>query len=692
MKALPGFLYRFKIVFVIIICLSPALALRSQVVDSLEQIVAEQPDDQSKVDNLIQISRNYFFIAQYDSSLARCETALKLAERLNYLPGQGDAYYIKSNIYRSISDYKTSLALAEKYLEIFSGLMDTMRLAKGYYHLGLLYKDMEDYELTIFYCQKSLSYAIAYHSIPIEMGIYNCIGSVFNSYSKYDSASYYYLKALDLIEKNGLDLHLPTLMNNLGDVYLADHQYENARGYFTKSLELSIEANSKPMQALSSNNLGRVEAAESNFDKAIALYNRSYDIYQELGHKQGIASINNNIGDTYFKQGKYSLALSYFTKALDLYKEIGYFTGIVNSSLNIASAYSELGRRQEAKIMQDSCIVWAKSSGNAKLLLSSYGNIVDNLEDAGDYKTSNHYMSLYIGLRDSLYNIDKTKAINTLLLKYEKGKDQARILELEKENLKKTYQRNAFIFTILGMLALALFVFIYLRQKSKHARIIAEQKIRQLEEEKKLMAAKLLVEGQEEERKRIATELHDGLGVLLSATRMQFSTIMDKSPENREMIERASKMLEQASGDVRKISHNMMPGLLTKLGFYEAVEDLLEKIDDSGELHASCTITGEQERLPENREIMLYRIVQEMVNNSLKHARAKNIKLNILVQPGFIDLYFSDDGIGFEYDTKIESESFGLKSIQSRVNFLNGSIKIETSPGEGVRYKVHVPV
>jgi two-component system, NarL family, sensor kinase len=96
------------------------------------------------------------------------------------------------------------------------------------------------------------------------------------------------------------------------------------------------------------------------------------------------------------------------------------------------------------------------------------------------------------------------------------------------------------------------------------------------------MAAKLLVEGQEEERKRIATELHDGIGVLLSATRMQFSVLEEKSPENKDLINRASKMLEQASGDVRKISHNMMPGLLTKLGFLEAAEDLFERISDGG--------------------------------------------------------------------------------------------------------------
>jgi signal transduction histidine kinase len=294
-------------------------------------------------------------------------------------------------------------------------------------------------------------------------------------------------------------------------------------------------------------------------------------------------------------------------------------------------------------------------------------------------------------VRDTVFSLEKSKAINDLVLKYEKEKDQAHILSLEKENLKKTYQRNAYMFTGLGIIALAFLIILYFRQRAVKDKIIAEQKILQLEEEKKLMAAKLLVEGQEEERKRIATELHDGLGVLLSATKMQFSTILDKSPDNREVIEKAYRMLEQASGDVRKISHNMMPGLLTKLGFFEAAEDLFEHIGDTTGMNAECTISGSRDRLPENKEIMLYRIIQEMVNNTLKHAEAKSIALWIIIEPNRMNITYSDDGKGFDYEKMLEKETLGLKSIQSRVNFLNGIFFIETLPGKGTRYSLEIP-
>jgi two-component system, NarL family, sensor kinase len=109
-------------------------------------------------------------------------------------------------------------------------------------------------------------------------------------------------------------------------------------------------------------------------------------------------------------------------------------------------------------------------------------------------------------------------------------------------------------------------------------------------------------------------------------------------------------------------------------------------------LNAVCTITGEQDRLAENKEIMLYRIVQEMVNNTLKHAEARKINLDIKILPEMLDIKYSDDGKGFDFKQKLESESIGLKSIQSRVDFLNGKLTVVSRPGEGVNYSVKVPV
>jgi two-component system NarL family sensor kinase len=328
------------------------------------------------------------------------------------------------------------------------------------------------------------------------------------------------------------------------------------------------------------------------------------------------------------------------------------------------------------------------------LRMDAYWNFSEILYETGNYQKSHEYLLNFLAIKDSIYDLKKSQFIYDLTLKYEKEKDQARILTLEKENLKKTIQRNSILYSGLGLILLAIFIILFFRQRAVKDKIIARQKIKQLEEEKKLMVAKMMIEGQEEERKRIARELHDGLGVLLSATKMQFTAIKDVSPENRPMVDKAIQLLEQASGDVRKISHNMMPGLLTKLGFFEAVEDLFDNLNDTGNLKAILKINGSQERLPENREIMLYRIVQEMINNTLKYAEAHKIKLIINVMTDHLTMVFADDGKGFDVEKvlKSDTDSIGLKSIQSRVNFLNGEVTLESRPGEGVKYSFRVPL
>jgi two-component system NarL family sensor kinase len=131
---------------------------------------------------------------------------------------------------------------------------------------------------------------------------------------------------------------------------------------------------------------------------------------------------------------------------------------------------------------------------------------------------------------------------------------------------------------------------------------------------------------------------------------------------------------------------------LTKLGLFEAAEDLFEHLDETSSLHAECKIIGSTERLPENKEIMVYRIIQEMVNNTLKHAKANKMELSLSMVPGSLQLEYKDDGVGFDLNEKLGIDSIGLKSIQSRVNFLNGEMKIDSKPGDGVKYSIHIPI
>ncbi|MBM3437169.1 MAG: hypothetical protein FJY07_13250, partial [Bacteroidetes bacterium] len=346
----------------------------------------------------------------------------------------------------------------------------------------------------------------------------------------------------------------------------------------------------------------------------------------------------------------------------------------------------------------DSCLALVKTSDYHEILSLLYYNISKTHELEGSWKQAFQFLMLHHTLKDSIFNIENRRSMKDLELAYEKEKNEAKILALHNESLRKDYtirqrtnQRNIYIYAALMIIIGGSLFITVLVTRWKKNKMRLEQRLRQTEDEKKLLAARGLVEGQEQERKRIATDLHDSLGILLSSARLHFSNIIDKAPEHKELLDKANHLMEMAAKDVRKISHNMMPIVLTKLGLIEAVESLLEPFEHNSEISASLNIKGTPVRLPENAEIMLYRIIQELINNTVKHAEAKNIALNFLFD-SHLKILYSDDGKGFNVFEVIEEGSFGLKSIISRVGFLEGDATLESKPGMGFTAFINVPL
>lgn len=651
-------------------------------------------DDQIRAAEIMKLGDQY---AQksHDSALYYYRLAGNLYSARGDQNGLAESWYGLINRFKRIKEYDSAKVYIEKYIDQAVSENDSMKMARGYFQLGSVYTETNYHSVGLNYFRKSLAlFSLLNFKLGISANL-NYMGSLYKSLHQNDSAARYYTMALELCESEGDEKNAAIVLNHLGGVLVADKQYDLAFDYYQRSLEINLKYPELARHvALNYNGLGILFADKEDFGKAKEYYTLSYELSKELNDTDGILDVLNNLGGIYIRQKEYDLAMDYFFQALNGYRNLKYNRGILVTSGNIASVYFQQGKYEQARALNDSILGMAFRVGDMDLQMDAYQGIAETYAGIGNFPQAYENIRLRDSIKDIIYDLDKTRVITDLYLNYEKGKAEARILNLEKENLKKTLQRNSVMYSALGLILLIVFVGLYLRQRAVKDKIIARQKIRQLEEEKKLMAAKMLVEGQEEERKRIARELHDGLGVLLSATKMQFTTIRDLSPENRPLIEKAQQLLEQASGDVRRISHNMMPGLLTKLGFYEAVEDLFENLDEMENLNAAIEIEGEPARLSENREIMLYRVVQELINNTLKHAGAGNIGLKINVSPSQMQLIYRDDGKGFDVDKMLDAEtgSFGLKNILSRINFLNGEAEIKSKPGEGVVFFIRVPV
>jgi len=199
-----------------------------------------------------------------------------------------------------------------------------------------------------------------------------------------------------------------------------------------------------------------------------------------------------------------------------------------------------------------------------------------------------------------------------------------------------------------------------------------------------------MIEGQEAERSRIAKDLHDGLGGLLSTVKAHFSNIQSEIQkiEKINVYNRAHEMMDEACDEVRRISHNLIPGALRLEGLGEAVRHLGEETSDAHPFNVDVEIIGFESRMEESKEVFVYRIIQEALNNIIKHADAKKVLIQLSETDTEYHFIIEDDGKGFD-PLQIQS-GLGLKSIQSRVDFLNGNLDIDTKEGVGTTITWHI--
>jgi len=200
-----------------------------------------------------------------------------------------------------------------------------------------------------------------------------------------------------------------------------------------------------------------------------------------------------------------------------------------------------------------------------------------------------------------------------------------------------------------------------------------------------------IVSAQEKERKRIARDLHDEVGAMLSVVKLNVSRIERITvPDNSKVLATETKTyLDDVITQVRGISRALLPPSLEKLGLYFALEELANWINKSGQIKVTCWKSGEQVRFGEKRELALYRVVQELINNAIKHAEASDITINIRFFSGRLAVIVSDNGKGFIVDEKINT-GLGLKNLDSRTQMLDAHFKIKSVPGKGTTAIIYI--
>ncbi len=386
-------------------------------------------------------------------------------------------------------------------------------------------------------------------------------------------------------------------------------------------------------------------------------------------------------------------------EAIRISDSINSMNSLAYNTIALARTYLEMGQPNQAIPYMKNAIDSVKQIQKPQVLLDLYKVDIETQVAANDYKKAFESKVEATKIRDSVTSERMQRNIAELEVKFDTEQKERKILEQDLTIEKEARQKNQILMLTVGLGLILFLTFIFFRKRLMDQKTISEQRdaiqqqeIRELEQKNKLLALNSMIEGQEAERLRIAKDLHDSLGGLLSTVKAHFSTIQREIEqlEKLNITEKTNSLIDEACIEVRRISHNMMPHALSISGLKGALEDVAENLKEQG-YEVSLEINQLPETLESTKEVMIYRLIQEVISNIRKHADAKSILIQLLGYQDEISLIIEDDGKGFDYEQALDQGGLGLKSINSRVEFLDGTIHWESQFNQGTTITINLP-
>ncbi len=536
------------------------------------------------------------------------------------------------------------------------------------------------------YATEAIKQAQKYNNSKVLGEAYSILGANEKNQGNYEQAIKYHLQALKIKEANRHEEGLCITYNDIGIVYKQMKRWEEALYYYRKSNEYARKANRGDAISFTYNNMGTIYNEVGKYDSSLVCYNLALSQAEKIASPGAIATALTNLGDIHFQHERYDSALYSFKKCLSYDKANEDKYGMALSHMQLARTYSALNNPQAALAHIDTADIISKEENLLRERIDVLMIKSSIQEQLKDYDGAILSIRASAALKDSLISEETSKQVSELQTKYETEKKEQQIA-LQQSELKS---KNYVIAGISGVLLLGgLLSYSYYRRY----RLVQQTRLQQAVMHQQELATQAVLEAEEKERQRIAGDLHDGVGQLMSAARMNLSVIaaeLDIKDENKKnAFEKALSLVDDSCREVRAVSHNIMPNALLKAGLISAIREFIQKIDQRA-LEVTLYADGINERLPVNVESVLYRVVQECVNNVIKHSHANKLDITLIKDEEGISITVEDNGRGF--DPKNISEGIGLKNMQTRIHYLKGSIEWDSAPGKGTAVTIHLPV
>ncbi len=615
--------------------------------------------------------------------------------------------------------------------------------------LGSVYANLASYfnkvgvpDSALFYAQKALD--------RLEKGrpqllAYRLMGSGLVRKGEPDTALSWLLKGLKLAEQQQDRLILCILKTDLGNLYHQKEEYEKAITYLEESVAL---ADTPALVDQINVNIGNIYKSMGNLKKAEAYYTKSLAAPSAVGNPYLLATISSNLGSIALERKRYKEALDHFHQVRSVAEQHNFVALSISSIHNLGVIERLNGNLASSITLLNEALVMAKDVSSMEQQKSIYDDLIATYTEAKEYEKANALLKSYYQLRDSINKNKFDKEIKELEVSYETSRKEKeidflktsserqksayqklrlekeledernknRILSLEnstqksqnenlklkeiqtkKENelqkqklLKRVYVIGALILLV-PIIVMMVFYYQKLRTQlalNRYQEKVNEQKMTGLIRDQEIQLIKSAAEVENKERERIAQELHDSIGGNLAYIKLKLSYLAEDKAEYTSLIAQLNETCDQ----VRNLSHDLVAEKIESGTFTSVVKGYAKNVAMASDIPVRFYPFPEEgvNRIDDRMQVALFKVIQELLNNAVKHSQAETIDIHLNRHGDEVKLLFEDNGIGF--DVNEITDGIGLRNIRNRVGTLSGTVDIDSYIGRGTVINIDIPI
>lgn len=582
--------------------------------------------------------------------------------------------------------------LAKQYYREAGDLSRKLRFAKGemkfYFNYPAALNIQGRYDSSLLLNKESLRKAEAIGDPVYLASALNNLGSVHSMMGNSEEAVSHYLRSITILERLRDSSRLSITYDGIGVLYSDIGWQEKALEYHLKAASMSsgnsIDDWAYPMMnaAVALKRIKRYDTAMLILKQVVEEARKVGNAFLEYGGLQ-------NQGDILKEKGMYAEIGPVAKEALSLARKIGNPSGEVRSLHLLSFTHFFLGDDDSAVVYATEALRVNQQVDLKEQEAGLYSILANIALVNGDRKRFDSLNRKADGIIGDLREEEVRKNVQAADRKYELAKKEQQLMMQAAELRQGRWQRALLIsgLAISGIL-IGLLAYAYRQRKKAYRNQMAV-----LENEKRLLATQQLLKGQEEERNRFAKDLHDGLGGMLSGIKLQLGSMKGNlimSEDQARVFGTALDRLDESIREMRRVAHNLMPEALMKLGLRQAVSDYCHGMADMANVRINAELHGLEDRMEESREVVVYRVVQELINNAIKHSGATEILVQLIRRDDLLSITVEDNGRGF--DPSAHPAGSGLRNIRSRLEYLQGHMDIQSTPGSGSSFHIECRV